>query len=268
MSETAYAHVGYGDSLFDADPSVHAVATPLWRESLFALDWMALRTSPVYFGCGVPRGNGEPVVVVPGFLASDFSLTELFAWLARMGYRPYFSQVGRNADCPDYIADVLFETVERAYSETGQKVRMIGHSLGGMLARSVALDHPEHVERVISMGSPFRDAVRAHPVIIAAASQLRRVRGRGAGSNIRPTCFTGHCSCAFVKNMLAPEDRGVPTFAIYSKNDGVVDWESCIEDDPALNDEVNSTHIGMAFHPGVYRALARRLAQPVQAAPK
>ncbi|MGH2610036.1 MAG: esterase/lipase family protein [Tepidiformaceae bacterium] len=263
MSQPAYAQVAFGSNLFDEDPSVRAVATPLWRESLFAFDWMALRASPVYFGCGVPRGGGEPVVVVPGFLASDFSLTELFAWLARMGYRPYFSRIGRNADCPDHVADMLFETVERAYGETGQKVRLVGHSLGGMLARSVALDHPEHVDRVISMGSPFRDAVRAHPVIISAASELRRVRGGRRGSNIRPTCFSGHCTCDFVRNMLAPEDKGVATFAIYSKNDGVVDWESCIEDDPTLNDEVNCTHIGMAFHPGVYRALGNRLAQVV-----
>ena len=269
MVETAYAraafgndaHPAFGDNLFEEDPSVHAVETPLWRESMFPLDWMALRTSPVYFGCGVPRGNGEPVVVVPGFLASDLSLTELFSWLARMGYRPYFSHVGRNADCPDHVANMLLETVERAYTETGQKVRLVGHSLGGMLARSVALDHPEYVERVISLGSPFRDAVRAHPVIIAAASQLRRVRTRG--SNIRPTCFSGHCTCPFVKNMLAPESRGVPTFAIYSRNDGVVDWRSCVEDDSTLNDEVSCTHIGMAFHPGVYRALGRRLAQAV-----
>ncbi len=263
MSQPAYAQVAFGSDLFEEDPSVRAVATPLWRESLFALDWMALRTSAVYFGCGVPRGEGQPVVVVPGFLATDFSLSELFGWLARMGYHPYFSRIGRNADCPDYSASMLFETVERAYRETGQKVRLVGHSLGGMLARSVALDHPEHVDRVISMGSPFRDAVRAHPVIIAAASELRRLSRHDAGSNIRPTCFSGHCACGFVRNMLAPDDRGVPTFAIFSKNDGVVAWESCIEDDPVRNDEVNCTHIGMAFHPGVYRALGYRLAQVV-----
>jgi pimeloyl-ACP methyl ester carboxylesterase len=262
MSQPAYAGVAYGRDPFHDDPSVRAVATPLWRESLFALDWLSLRGSPVYYGCDVPRGSGEPVVVVPGFLATDFSLTELFGWLARMGYQPYFSRIGRNADCPDHAAKMLFETVERAYTETGQKVRIIGHSLGGMLARSVALDHPECVDRVISMGSPFRDAVRAHPVVIAAASELRRF-SRRAGSNIRPTCFSGHCACPFVRNMLAPEDKGVATFAVYSKNDGVVDWESCIEDDPARNDEVNCTHIGMAFHPGVYRALGHRLAQAV-----
>ena len=265
MSQSAYAQAAYesGD-LFNEDPSVLAVDTPLWRESFFGLDWLALRSSPVYYGCGVPHGNGRPVVVVPGFLASDFSLSELFGWLARVGYRPFFSQIGRNADCPDYIASVLMETVKRAYGETGQKVSIVGHSLGGMLARSVALDHPEYVDRVISMGSPFRDAVRAHPVITSAAASLRNMRGRGGiASHVRPACFSGHCTCPFVKNMLAPESQGVPTFAIYSRNDGVVDWESCVEEDPALNNEVNCTHIGMAFHPGVYRALGARLAQAV-----
>ncbi len=265
MSQSVFAQAAYeaGDP-FNEDPSLIAVATPLWRESLFALDWIALRTSPVYYGCGVPRGNGEPVVVVPGFLASDSSLGELFGWLARIGYRPFFSKIGRNADCPDYIAGVLLETVERAHKETGQKVRMIGHSLGGMLARSVALDYPQHVDRVISMGSPFRDAVRAHPVIMSAAAGLRNMRGRGGvAEHVGPACFSGHCTCPFVKNMLAPESRGVPTFAIYSRNDGVVEWAGCMEEDSTLNSEVNCTHIGMAFHPGVYRALGARLAQAV-----
>lgn len=251
-------------SPFTEDPSIQAVDTPLWRESLFGFDWLALHASPVYYGCGVERGQGEPVVVVPGFLASDISLTELYGWLARIGYRPYFSHIGRNADCPNHVSALLLDTIRQAYTETGQRVRIIGHSLGGMLARGVALDHPELVSVVISMGSPFRDAVRAHPAIIAATSALR-AGGRssgGVGRHIKPSCFSGHCTCDFVKNMLAPDPyRGVAHYAIYSRNDGVVDWESCIEDEPELNDEVNCTHVGMAFHPGVYRVLASRLRQ-------
>ncbi|MBI2766273.1 MAG: alpha/beta fold hydrolase [Chloroflexi bacterium] len=261
MREYQRSPAGFGEDPFSQDPSVQISNTPLWREGLFAFDWLALRSSPVYYGCGVPRGHGEPVVVVPGFLATDASLIELHAWLARIGYRPYFSDIGRNADCPNYIAGNLLGTVKRAYEECGsQPVRIVGHSLGGMLARSVALDYPEYVALVISMGSPFKDAVRAHPAVIAAADSLRR--GRGAvGQNIGPACFSGHCTCSFVKNMLNPEVYQVPHFAIYSKYDGVVEWESCLEDDDRLNDEVNCTHIGMAFHPGVYRALARRLRQ-------
>jgi triacylglycerol lipase len=252
---------GYADP-FSEDPSVQAVVTPLWRESMFGFDWLALRASPVYYGCGIERGNGEPVVVVPGFMASDTSLLELHAWLGRVGYRPYFSRIGRNADCPNHISAVLLETVARANEDTGQRVRMIGHSLGGMLARSVALDNPDLVSHVISMGSPFRDAVRAHPAIIAATDSLRRGRSSSIGRNIKPSCFSGHCTCNFVKNMLAPEEYEVHHSAIYSRCDGVVDWQSCMEDAPELNDEVNCTHLGMAFHPGVYRALAKRLAQP------
>jgi hypothetical protein len=132
-----------------------------------------------------------------------------------------------------------------------------------MIARSVALDHPELVRIVVSMGSPFRDAVRAHPVVIAASTALRRGHGtQGVGSHIKPSCFSGHCTCEFVRNMLAPAEYAVAHYAIYSRTDGVVDWQSCLEADPALNDEVDCTHIGMAFHPGVYRAIARRLRQP------
>ena len=256
-----YAEDPFHENPFAEDPSLQPIDTPIWRESMFGFDWLALRSSPVYYGCGVPRGNGEPVVVVPGFLASDASLIELHAWLARIGYRPYFSDIGRNADCPDHIAGKLLETVKRAHRETGQRVRLIGHSLGGMLSRSVALDFPEYVSLVVSMGSPFRDAVRAHPSLIAATESLRR--SRGVGNKIKPSCFSGHCTCNFVKNMLAPEayELKVAHYAIYSKNDGVVDWQTCIEEDPALNSEVNCTHIGMAFHPGVYRELGKRLRQ-------
>jgi triacylglycerol lipase len=249
---------------FSEDPSLQMAATPIWREAMFPLDWMALRSSPVYYGCGIPAGEGEPVVVVPGFLASDLSMTELYWWLARIGYRPYFSNVGHNADCPDHVASLLLETIRRAYRDTGQRVRVVGHSLGGMLGRHVALDYPEYVNLVISMGSPFKDAVKAHPLLHAATESLRGVHGRHVAKNVKPSCFSGHCTCSFVKNMIAPEEYEVAHFAIYSKRDGVVDWENCIEDDASLNDEVNCTHLGMAFHPGVYRVLASRLRQAAE----
>jgi triacylglycerol lipase len=261
MADFAHSSMRAAGDPFAQDPSVIPSNTPMWRELFAGMDWISLRLSPVLLGCGLQRGQGEPVVLVPGFLSTDSYLVELFAWLARIGYRPYFSNIGRNADCPDHLATVLLETVKAAERETGMKPRLIGHSLGGMLARTVALEYPEHVAGVISMGSPFRDTVRAHPMILAAADALRRGSRRGGvGAHIRPSCFSGHCTCVFVKNMLAPEKYQVPHFAIFSKTDGVVEWESCIEQDTDLNDEVDSTHIGMAFHPGVYRVLARRLA--------
>jgi triacylglycerol lipase len=247
---------------FDQDPSVQQTATPLWREALFPLEWFSLRVSPVFFGVGVPRGAGQPVVIVPGFLGSDAYLIEFYFWLQRIGYKPYFSQIGVNADCPDHLARLLVDTVKRAQAETGQKPVMVGHSLGGMLSRVVCLEFPELVAGVIVLGSPFRDTVRAHPSILHAAEALRRTRRAGPlGRNIRPSCFSGHCTCTFVKNMLQPGAFQVPHFAIYSKSDGVVDWQSCVETDDTLNTEICGSHIGMAFNPSAYCAVAHRLAE-------
>src|SRR5258705_11711590 len=70
---------------------------PIWREGLAGLDWLALRTSPVFYGCGVPRGDGAAAVLVPGFLGTDWYLLELYGWLARLGYPPFLPRLGRNA---------------------------------------------------------------------------------------------------------------------------------------------------------------------------
>ena len=72
---------------------------PIWRETLAGLDWLSLRASPIFYGWGAKRGDGAPVVVVPGFLGSDLYLLELHCWLGRIGYRAYLSRIGRNAEC-------------------------------------------------------------------------------------------------------------------------------------------------------------------------
>jgi len=236
---------------------------PLWLEVLFPLDWVLLHASPVYYGYGVPHGNGRSaVVLVPGFLGSDRYLTELYLWLRRIGYRPYFSSIGRNMDCPELLTQRLLQTIHRAYEETGQPVMIIGHSLGGMLARAAAFREPTEVRQVIAMGSPFR-SVSAHPAVLSAANFVRGniVRARKRRNEVSPDCYTPECSCAFVA---ALKDEHKPARfrrnAIYSRLDGVVDWRSCIEDEEELNREVTATHIGMAFNPDVYRTLANLLA--------
>jgi triacylglycerol lipase len=230
-------------------------AVPLWREALFGLDWLALRSSPVFYGWGVPRGDGGPVVVVPGFLASDFYLLELFWWLRRIGYRPYMSRIGRNAECLDVLVGRLFETIERAQGETGRPVHLIGHSLGGMLARSAAILRPETVASVITLGSPFR-GVRSHPLILHASRLVRaRIRRRGS----QPECFSGDCSCPTVAALFTPPPRSLPQIAIYTRSDGIVDWRACIHDDAERDFEVAGTHVGLAWNPAVFRLIGQHL---------
>lgn len=241
---------------------------PIWLEALFPLDWIALHASPVYYGFGVPRGNGEAVILVPGFLGSDRYLTEMHLWLRRIGYKPYFSGIGRNVDCPELLTQRLLVTIQQAYADTGKPVTIVGHSLGGMIARASAHRAQGMVKQVITLGSPFR-AVRAHPLVLSAANFVRSniVRERRSRREVTQSCFTPQCTCGFVATLKdgAFDGKGAakPAFtrdAIYSKCDGVVDWRSCMEDDDALNHEVTATHIGMAFNPDVYRTVANLLA--------
>ena len=236
-------------------------AVPLWREVLFAADWLALRASPVYYGIGVPRGDGAPVIVIPGFLGSDSYLIEMYHWLRRIGYRPYYSRIGRNAECPEVLRGRLFETMDLAHRETGRKLHLIGHSLGGLIARSAAVQRPEQVAQIISLASPFRD-IRVHPMVLAAARLVRRriVGRREDGATVKPDCYTGSCTCDFATALRSDVPDSVDRVAIYTESDGVIDWRSCIEEDDRLNTKVNGTHVGLAFNPQVYRRVAKVLA--------
>jgi len=234
-----------------------ATGLPLWREVFVVRDWLSLRTSGVYNGFGVPHGDGSPVVVVPGFLGSDRYLMEFYYWLKRIGYRPYYSRIGRNAECPDVLMRRLVQTVTRARRENGCKVRLIGHSLGGTIARTVASRKPGAVAQVITLASPIRVA-RVHPAVLSAADVVRR-RMQEDGSQ-PDTCYSVGCSCSFVSSVGETPPPSVVRTAIYTKSDGIIDWRCCLEEDERLNIEVKGTHAGLAFNPSVYRIVARLLA--------
>jgi len=136
----------------------------LWTEALFGAEILLLHATPVYYGIGVPHGDGSGVVIIPGFLGTDLYLMELHAWLGRIGYRAYFSGIGINAECPNLLIQRhLNETIETALSETGRKIHLIGHSLGGVIARSVAGQRPKDVASVITLAAPIRGTVTNKP---------------------------------------------------------------------------------------------------------
>lgn len=225
-------------------------------------DWLALRASPIFSGHGAARGDGAPVVVVPGFLGSDGYLFELRGWLARIGYRPYRSLVGWNAQCPELVVGRLRATVDRAHAETGRRVHLIGHSLGGVLSRILATRHPERVASVVTLASPFR-GIRSHPLILRAAAAVRaRMHRQGRP----PNCFTAVCGCDSVRAMEAP--LTVAQIAIYTKTDGIVDWRVCVGDDPVTDREVSGTHVGLVWNAAVYRLIAAHLAAATPAPPQ
>ncbi len=247
-------------SAFDHDPGVEHAKTPLWREVIWPADWLKLRTSGVYYGIGVTRGNKEPVLLIPGFMSSDLHLLEMHRWLRRMGYDSHLSGIVWNTDCPDETAKQLISRVRSIVAKTGQKVRLVGHSLGGMISKYIVQSEPDLIDRVITLGSPFGSLVKAHPSVIGIWDKLKDNRSGLVGRNLKPSCATGHCTCGFVRSIMQPKKVHPPQFAVFSKNDGVADWRSCIEEDERMNTEVDCTHVGMIVHPGVYRAVAKRLA--------
>ncbi len=239
----------------------------LWSEASVGVDILRLHTSRVFYGWGVPRGDGSGVVVIPGFLMPDFYLMEMYGWLRRIGYSPYFSGIRINADCPNQlIRRRLNETIMRACDETGGKVHLIGHSLGGVMARAVASQRPENIASAIALASPFRGTV-AHPSVLKAAKTLRvgiRLKeDLKEHPAVLPDCYTGHCTCDFVDSLRRDLPASVHETAIYTHGDGVVDWRYCVTDDPALNFEVRGTHIGLALNPEVYSIIAARLSESV-----
>lgn len=235
-------------------------ARPIWREAMAGLDWLALRTSPVIFGLGVPRGDKSAVIVVPGFLGTDAYLLEMYAWLRRIGYRPYLSRIGWNADCLNILTERLLRTVEKAQAQTGRSVHLIGHSLGGVLSRSVAARYPEKVASVITLGSPFR-GIRTHPLVLSTANQVRqRIVSRKVRAE-QPDCYTGYCTCEAVCGLTQNFPASIRQTNIYTKTDGIVDWGVCVNDNPETDFEVTGTHVGLAFNPTVYQLIAKRLAE-------
>lgn len=104
-------------------------------------------------------------------------------WLKRIGYRSFRSGIGVNARCPELSVELLVKTVDAVYAETGMKVTLIGHSLGGLLTRGAALARPEKIASVVTLRSPV-NGIAAHPLIVAAAER----RAVSATAHASPSC--------------------------------------------------------------------------------
>jgi triacylglycerol lipase len=242
---------------YDSQP---ATDLPLWRECFSAFEAALLHIAPVYWGLGQPAGDGSGVIMIPGFLGTDHYLAAMFAWLHRMGYRPYFSGIGTNSDCPNLlIRRRLNDTIDKAVAETGGKVHLIGHSLGGLIGMAAAAQRPDDIASVITMGSPLRGSV-CHPNILKIADHIRRGIVERHGDAVLPACYTGRCGCDFVHHVCRPCPATVRMTAIYTRTDAVVDWRYCVTGDKNVDLEVPGTHLGLVFNPSAYAAIAKRLA--------
>jgi pimeloyl-ACP methyl ester carboxylesterase len=195
-----------------------------------------------------PRGDGHPVLVLPGLVASDTSTRPLRSFLESRGYAVSGWRQGRNLGLRHGVQDAMLDLVKELNDTHGAKVSLVGWSLGGLYARQLAKMMPERVRGVITLGSPFASGPKA----TNAWRVYELASGRSAEEEDHR--FGG----ALVG---APP---VPTTAIFSRTDGICAWQGCVEQTSATSEsiEVDSSHCGMGHHPAAVYAVADRLAQP------
>jgi pimeloyl-ACP methyl ester carboxylesterase len=193
-----------------------------------------------------PRGRGQRVLVLPGYGAGDASTAVMRAYVRFLGYKPRGWGLGRNnGEVPDLLPRVAGRLEALARKE-GRAIGLIGWSLGGYLARESARERPRAAQQVITLGSP----VVGGPKYTAVAGEYRR---RGIDLD------------AIEAEVAARNGQPLetPVTAVYSRSDGVVAWQACI-DRRARNVEhveVDTTHLGLGFSPEVFQVIAERLAR-------
>ena len=194
-----------------------------------------------------PRGDGHPVLALPGFLASDLSMAPLRRYLSELGYEAHGWQMGRNTGGVSRIRAALRERLAAIHASTGRKVSLVGWSLGGVYARDLALQAPEMVRSVITLGSPFAGDVRA----TNATRLYEAMSGEAVEGDTE------------LRRAIAG-DLPMPATSIYSRADGIVNWRTCLlrPSDTAENIEVYlASHTGLGVNAAALWAVADRLAQ-------
>jgi pimeloyl-ACP methyl ester carboxylesterase len=194
-----------------------------------------------------PKGDGHPVLVLPGFTASDTSTGVLRRYVTSLGYAAHGWELGRNFGLANGRLKQLMERLAELRQSYNRPVSLIGWSLGGIYARELAKLMPETVRRVITLASPFGGEKQGFDPWM-----IRLLTGRGLSPRLRERL-----------NRLHPPPP-VPSTAIYTRSDGIAPWGACreIEADGTENIEVVASHCGLGFHPAVLYAVADRLAQP------
>lgn len=203
-----------------------------------------------------PKGDGHPVMVFPGFLASDLSTKALRQFLKVKGYRAEGWGLGRNLGQHvirdnKVVSNDILDKVLSLYERTGEKVSLIGWSLGGILAREIARLLPEQTRCVVTLGSPFNAPEDSAPM---AATLFKILNNKRMGGDFSiPDSLT--------------QPLSVPTTAIFSRSDGVAHWHGCkhhenSHTEQSENVEVVASHLGLGHHPAVLWAIATRLSLP------
>lgn len=238
-----------------ARPAVAAVlregslVTEAGRYALRSAGERRERRNAPYTGRQVAR-SADPVLLVPGFMAGDSSLAFMSRALRNQGYRTYRSQIRANVGCTLGAAAQLETRLESIAIRRGSRVQIVGHSLGGMLARGIAVRRPDLVSGIVTLGSPMLAPAAHHRALTAGLDVLIRLSRAGIPGLMSEECVAGGCARQSFEESQEPVPHGVSFTSIYSKRDGIVDWRACVGT-TAHAIEVTASHIGMVVDPRV-----------------
>lgn len=217
------------------------------QRALFEMSALPLASPLLY---SAPRGDGHPVMALPGFMTSDRSTRILRRYLTRLGYDTHRWDLGRNLGPRAIGADgeLLVEKLHEIHEKTGKKVSLVGWSLGGSMSRQLGQRVPDKIRQVITLGAPMRGR--------AQSTSVWRLYEATTGDRVSSDKMRDQMA----EIAAVPK---VPTTAVYTKADGVVPWQNCqvTESHHSENLEVYGSHCGLGVNGTVLYLIANRLAQ-------
>jgi pimeloyl-ACP methyl ester carboxylesterase len=227
-----------------AMPKVGPPSVALWLRESVALAELGSCILTIPRWRHAPRGDGHPVLVLPGLMQSDLATFPLRTFLATQGYAVHRWGLGRNNGRAD-VSERLLGRLRELHERHQRKVSLVGWSMGGLFARDLARRMPDAVRQVITLGSP----VSGDPKASNAWALYELMSGERADDAELRARYR--------------DSVPVPTTSIFSRRDGIVAWQCCLNEPgpQAENIEVVSSHCGMGHHPAVLFAIAERLAQ-------
>ncbi len=232
------------EMLFHADKRTRPPVQRLWREAVSAATPMP-RQAILAAARAAPPGDGHPVLLVPGFLRGEGYMRPLQRFLEARGYAVHGWRLGVNLGPTERALDGLGRRLAEIVRHDGRRASLIGHSLGGTFLREIAKQRPQEVRQLIVLASPIR---------LPTASQLEPLY------RLLARWHSPHSSILYAGLNQPP---AVPVTALYTRSDGIVAWQSCLEAPGPRREtiEVKGPHSTMAREPAAWRVIADRLAQ-------
>ncbi len=234
----------------------------------------ALHRDPVFYGRGIPRGDGRTVLVIPGLFGNDLYLRPLRSWLSRIGYAPVRSGVSINAGCPERLRTEVERSLSPQLARRTGPIAIVGHSRGGMLGWAIASRLQERVSHLALLGSPAPAVVAMmQQDITRAPSTVARSSVAAAGARavklLDPDCKVPACGCPYTDDLRRPLSPATRVMAIYTRDDPIVRPAACRV--PAgENVEIGGTHGGLVYNRAALPRLGRvpRRARPARRQPR